>query len=290
MMGSGLHLMTLARMWSLNLLLLLTSTFVQLPLVLGQLHPEKPSQYQTLPTLREQAHIVDEWRQQRLDAIPELLRKHGVDAWLVSTMKRYCPSYYFLSYMHIHETPPSGLNALVPTHNQMSQREHAEDTIWWSIKSATEFAAHRRTVVLFHAGQPNQLSWIDNTGAVWPALRAVLAAFRPRTIAVNTNRDHAFAGGLHVGELAVLQEELGERWTSRFVDVPMLAIEYVSRRMPGQIEHYRRMQETAWALIEEAFSERVVVPGVTTTEVSKGCQLPCTFVSTVVCMYAHCLT
>lgn len=192
--------------------------------------------------------------------------------------------------MYIHEIPPSGLNALVPTHNQMSQREHAEDTIWWSIKSATEFAAHRRTVVLFHAGQPNQLSWIDNTGAVWPALRAVLAAFRPRTIAVNTNRDHAFAGGLHVGELAVLQEELGERWTSRFVDVPMLAIEYVSRRMPGQIEHYRRMQETAWALIEEAFSERVVVPGVTTTEVSKGCQLPCAFVSNVVCMYAHCLT
>lgn len=156
----------------------------------------------------------------------------------------------------------------------MSQREHAEDTIWWSIKSATEFAAHRRTVVLFHsntsalAGQPNPLSWIDNTGAVWPELRAIFEDYKPEKIAVNTDRNIAFAGGMHVGELDVLHEELGDAWTSRFVNVPMLAVEYVSRRVPGQIEYYRKMQETTWALIEEAFSERVVVPGITTTEVS----------------------
>lgn len=201
--------------------------------------------------------------------------------------ERYYPSYCFL---YAHEIPFVG-PPLTRPRNQMSQREHAEDTIWWSIKSATEFAAHRRTVVLFHtntsalAGQPNPLSWIDNTGAVWPALRGVLSSYNPQKIAVNTDRAHAFAGGMHVGELAVLREELGARWTSRFVDVPMLAIEYVSRRVPVQVEHYRRMQETAWALMEEAFSERVVVPGVTTTEVSKGRQLTCTYISTV-CMYA----
>ena len=51
--------------------------------VLGQLHPEGPSQYQVLPSLREQARILDRWRQERLDTIPNLLREHGVDAWLV---------------------------------------------------------------------------------------------------------------------------------------------------------------------------------------------------------------
>ena len=155
----------------------------------------------------------------------------------------------------------------------MSQREHAEDTIWWSIKSATEFAAHRRTVVLFHsntsslAGQPNPLSWIDNTGDVWPELRGILNDFNPQRIAVNVDRDMAFAGGMHVGEFEVLREELGEKWVSRFVNVPMLAITYVSNRVGGMLAHYKKMQETAWALMEEAFSERVVVPGVTTTEV-----------------------
>lgn len=94
-MSPGFHLAT----WTLNLLLLLTSTFARLPLVLGQLHPEKPSQYQTLPTLREQAHILDEWRQERLDAIPELLRKHGVDAWLVSITSDTI--LLIVSYMHM---------------------------------------------------------------------------------------------------------------------------------------------------------------------------------------------
>lgn len=156
----------------------------------------------------------------------------------------------------------------------MSQREYAEDTIWWSIKPATDFSAHRRTVVLLHtnssslAGAPNPLQWIDNTGDVWPELRSTLEAYDPKRIMVNIDRDIAFAGGLHVGELDVLEEQLGPKWTSRFVCEPMLAIEYVGKRVDGQIDHYRKMQDTAWAMIEEAFSERVVVPGNTTTDVS----------------------
>lgn len=155
----------------------------------------------------------------------------------------------------------------------MSQREHAEDPIWWSIKSATDFAAHRRTVVLFHtntsslAGAPNPMLWIDNTGDVWPELRALLAAFDPARIVVNIDRNIAFAGGLHVGEMEVLKEELGEEWTRRFVNVPMLAVEYVTARVPGQLEYYRKMQEMTWDMVAEAFSERVVTPGITTTDV-----------------------
>ncbi|KAL5508528.1 hypothetical protein ACEPAH_6147 [Sanghuangporus vaninii] len=213
-----------------------TSALILLKPTYGQLHPDEPARYQQLPSLREQAEIMNEWRQQRLDALPDLMKKYGVDAWL------------------------------------MSQREHAEDTIWWSIKSATEFAAHRRTVVLFHtnssslAGRPNPLLWIDNTGDVWPELRQVLESYAPERIMVNTDRDIAYAGGLHVGEMDILKEELGGRWTSRFVNIPMLAVEFVSKRVPGQMKYFAKMQETIWAMLEEAFSERVVVPGKTTTE------------------------
>lgn len=161
----------------------------------------------------------------------------------------------------------------------MSQREHAEDTVWWSIKAPTDFAAHRRTVVLFHtntsslAGAPNPLLWIDNTGAVWPELRANLSSFDPAKIVVNVDRAIAFAGGMHVGEMEVLKEELGEEWTRRFVNVPMLAVEFVSARVLGQLEYYRKMQETTWAMVAEAFSERVITPGKTTTDVSFSPQI-----------------
>lgn len=40
-------------------------------------------EYSTLPPLREQAALKDAWTKSRIDSIPALLSKHGVDAWLV---------------------------------------------------------------------------------------------------------------------------------------------------------------------------------------------------------------
>ncbi|TFK43663.1 hypothetical protein BDQ12DRAFT_596951 [Crucibulum laeve] len=205
-------------------------------LALAQLHPKEPAIYQRLPSLRERAHIQDQWRDERISTIPSLLKKYNIDAWL------------------------------------MSQREHAEDTIWWSTKHATDYDAHRRTVVLFHAnksslaGHVNPLMWVDNTGQVWPELRATLESYNPKRILLNTDRDIAFAAGLHAGELFVLQEELGHRWMSKTVNEPMLAVEYVATKMSGQLAYYKKLQETVWAMLEEGFSQRVIHPGVTTTK------------------------
>ncbi|KAG5342316.1 hypothetical protein J132_06170 [Termitomyces sp. J132] len=205
-------------------------------LAAGQLHPNKPAEYQRLPSLREAAYIQDAWKNERVARIPSLLKKYDIDAWL------------------------------------MAQREHAEDPIWWSIKNSTDFDVHRRTVVLFHTntsslnGQPNPMIWIDNTGSVWPELRNVLEHYDPKRIAINVDRDIAFGAGLHVGELAVLFEELGEKWMSRTVNEPMLSVEYVATRVDSQLPYYRKMQEIIWALIEEGFSHEIIVPGKTTTE------------------------
>ncbi|KAI9000828.1 hypothetical protein BD414DRAFT_14182 [Trametes punicea] len=202
----------------------------------AQLHPANPATYRRLPPLREQSAILDDWRDERVSRIPKLLNKYRVHAWLIS------------------------------------QREYAEDTIWWSVKGATEYAPHRRTVLLFHtntsslAGRPNPLRWVDNTGAVWPELQEVLEAYDPRRIALNTDKDVAFGGGLHVGEYEALAEALGEGWMERTVNEPMLGIEYVATRVPGQLRYYRDLQEMTRALVEEAFSERVITPGLTTTE------------------------
>ena len=47
----------------------------------------------------------------------------------------------------------------------------------------------------------------------------------------------------------------------------MLPIEVVAHMVPGRLQGYRRMMETAWAIIEEAFSEKVITPGVTRSSV-----------------------
>jgi len=187
-----------------------------------------------LPPLREQATLQDAWRDERLAQVPALLQKHNVSAWL------------------------------------MSQREHAEDTIFWSQKSAKQFAARRRTTKLFLAEPVHGTSchsWIDNTPAVWTKLLEVLEAGNVTSIAINIDPEVAFSSGLHAGEYANILQNLGVEWSKKLVNIPMLGIEFVATQPQSKIEWYKRLQSTAWAIITEGFSERVIVPGETTTEV-----------------------
>ncbi|XDG08112.1 hypothetical protein ABKA04_007727 [Annulohypoxylon sp. FPYF3050] len=195
--------------------------------------PGKTPQFQALPSLREQADLVDGWTEERKALIPGLLRKYGIDAWL------------------------------------MSQREYAEDTVFWALKEATQFSARRRTTHLFLAdplnGAPSSYSWIENTDAVWTDLQQILAAQQPRSIALNTHPEIAFAGGLHAGEFDAVVKGIGEEWKDKFVLEPMLGVEVIATMVKGRLPWYRKMMETAWAIIEEGFSEKIIVPGKSTS-------------------------
>lgn len=93
----------------------------------------------------------------------------------------------------------------------------------------------------------------------------MLDAHQPATIAVNAHPEIAFASGLHAGEHDAIVAALGPRWAQRLVVRPMLAVEYIGTQIAARLPWYRKLQETAWAMISEAFSEKVVTPGVTTT-------------------------
>lgn len=208
-------------------------------------------QYRRLPPLREQAAIQDAWTAERLSNVPQLLNKYGVDAWLVSCAFDMASGAEFL---------------------QMSEREYAEDTVFWSLKSATQFSARRRTVDLFLAKPTGDASfhynWIDNTPQVWSELLSVLETHNISTIAINADPDVSFSSGLHAGELDNIIQKLGPQWGKKLVVVPMLAVEFIGTMVSSRLTWYQTLMETAWAIISEAFSERVIEPGVTTTDVN----------------------
>lgn len=202
----------------------------------------KTPKYVTLPPLREQSTIQDTWTQQRLDNVPNILKKYDVDAWL------------------------------------MSQHEHTEDTIFWSLKAFTQFSARRRTVDLFLSSplpsdpkNKTHYSWIDNTPKVWDELSKALEEKDPKKLVVNVDADIAFSAGLHVGEMEEMEKRLEKKWTERFVREPMIGVEFVgwmgeAEVGKGKLGWYKGLMETAWACIGEGFSEKVITPGVTTTE------------------------
>jgi hypothetical protein len=211
----------------------------------------KLPEYRRLPLLQEQAAIQDAWRDERLANIPNILQKYGVDAWLV------CPVVYF--------------RLTCSNKYQMSQKEYAEDTAFWSLKRATQFSARRRTTQLFLANATGSAqfaySWIDNTPEVWSKLLDILESKNPATIAVNVDSEIAFSSGMHFGELGEILDRLGERWMEKLVSEPMIAVEYIGTMVQGRLPWYRILQETAWAIISEGFSEKVITPGKTSTEV-----------------------
>jgi Xaa-Pro aminopeptidase len=214
-----------------------------------------------LGTLREQAAVQQEWLRYRLDSVlPRLMRQYGIRMWIVP------------------------------------MREYNEDPVFWSLVSATTFAARRRTIYVFTDRGPalgvERLALggtsqgglyqavfardtIDSTTGrrpelvgrgQWDLLRHIVEARDPETVAVDISHTHAFSDGLSVGEWEELQSALPPVYLGRVMRAENLPLDYQAIRAPAMRPIYRRMIEVVWSIIDTAFSRAVIVPGKTTTD------------------------
>lgn len=207
-----------------------------------------------LPPLREQDAIRQEWLKQRLERVlPVLMRRHGVQMWLVIN------------------------------------REYNEDPVYRSLVSPSVMAARRRTILVFfdrggdkgverlalgggnNGGLYEMYRDPDNAGreimgdSQWQTLRKVIEQRQPSTIGINVSHTHAFSDGLSAGEGEQLESALGP-WNSKVVRAENLPLEYISVRLPDMEPHYVAMMKIVHALIARAFSNEVITPGKTTTK------------------------
>ena len=218
-------------------------------------------------TLREMAAKQQRWLELRMErTLPALMRRAGVDMWVVP------------------------------------MREYAEDPLFTAITSPTTFAARRRTIYVFFdkgpkdgieklalggTSQGNVYKAVRSMKAVpapaagsrsndrtaelwgdeqWSVLKQVIEERQPKKIAVNTSRTFAFADGLSSGEREGMFEALGPSWTSKIVNAEALAVDMIASRQPEEEAEFTNLNRVAWEIIEEAFSNKVITPGVTRTE------------------------
>jgi Xaa-Pro aminopeptidase len=220
-------------------------------------------------TLREQAAMQQDWLRKRLDTfLPALMRKHGVDLWVIP------------------------------------MREYTEDPVFAAIAAPETFAARRRTIYVFFdkcaaSGAPPSTSCVErialggtSQGGVfearrsakaaagdvgrgqqaelwgdeqWQILKTVIVERNPRVIGINRSTVFAFSDGLTSGELKGMSAALGESWTSKFKDAELLPLELIAARLPEEEAFYRRMQELVWQMTQEMFSSKHITPGQTRT-------------------------
>lgn len=199
--------------------------------------------------LREQAELRDRWLLNRLNSIvPSLMEREQIDMWVVIAS------------------------------------EYNEDPVIRTMLPATWMAARRTTILVFatnkesgsidrHAvarydiGQFFKSAWNpDEEPDQFKRLADIVAEYDPNRIGINTSEYFSHANGLTHIEHEMLEKALDPKYRPRLVSAERLAVGWLETRTAEEIAVYQIVNRIAHHIIEEGLSERVIVPGHTTTK------------------------
>ena len=197
--------------------------------------------------LRKRAEVINRWLTVRLEEVlPEIMRREKFDMWVV-----IC-------------------------------REYNEDPVFPTLVPATSFAALRLTMLVFYdrgekgierlavsrygIGNYYRGVWNPEEMDQWTCLAKVVAERDPKRIGINESDTFAFGDGLSASLKAKLIGALDKKYTKRIHNAERLAVGWLEKRHPLEMEVYDHVVAIAHGIIAEAFSSRVITPGVTTTQ------------------------
>jgi Xaa-Pro aminopeptidase len=163
-------------------------------------------------------------------------------------------------------------------------REYNEDPVLKTMLPATWLNARRRTIIVFYRnkkekiierlavaryniGKSIQSSWDkEKEPNQWKALVDIIASRNPDKIGINFSKHFALADGLVKTDFDELLANLPETYQDRLVSAEKLAIGWIETRSEMEMKLYKKLVKITHDIIEEAFSEKVIHPGITTTE------------------------
>ncbi len=200
-------------------------------------------------TVRDQARVVNEILAERLDhVLPGLMQRSGIDMWVIVS------------------------------------REYNEDPVLRTMLPAEWLNARRRTILVFHrnpaSGQVDKLAiarydvgngikaaWdTKQYPDQWDALAALISARNPARIGINTSVDYGHADGLDHTDYIEMMQKVPARFKDRVVSADKLAVGWLETRTEREMQIYPQLVNATHRIIDEGFSERVITPGITTTD------------------------
>jgi len=206
------------------------------------------SDAQVLP-LREQAKVIDEILADRINnLLPRLMEKNNIDMWVIMS------------------------------------REYNEDPVLKTMLPSTWLSARRRTILVFYnnpakkifeklaiarynVGDNIKASWdIQKFPDQWDALMNIITTKNPNKIAINTSKDFGHADGLDHTEYIEFVEKIPAAFKNKIVSAETLAVNWLETRTEREMNIYLQLVSITHNIIEEGFSEKVITPGITTTD------------------------
>jgi Xaa-Pro aminopeptidase len=195
-------------------------------------------------THREQDAVVRGRIAERFDILlPDLMRRADIDMWIIVS------------------------------------REYNDDPVFRSMAPLTTYSSRRRTILVFHdrggdqgverisVGRFNYDGLFEvhrtHNDSQYVGLRRLVDERQPRRIGLNISNSWNHADGLTHNEYTRLEEALGPH-AERFTSAEMLSVGWLEAKLPSETAFYRYVMRIAHQVIAEAFSNKVIVPGVTT--------------------------
>ena len=206
-------------------------------------------QYPVILTQREQAKVIDDLLEDRLRSLlPGLMRREGVDLWV------------------------------------MIARENNEDPVIKTMLPATWLAARRTTMlIVFDNGPDKEVEYLavarydvgkvfkrawdpDANPDQWAQLGKLIADRKPKKIGINKAEHYGHADGLTANDYENLMRVLPKTLHPSVASAEKLAVAWLETRSEKEMVLYQQICRIAHMIIAEGFSDKVIQPGVTTSE------------------------
>ena len=205
-------------------------------------------QAQQILSVKEQARVIDEILADRFNnLLPQLMDRADIDMWIVIS------------------------------------REYNEDPVLKTMLPATWLNARRRTIVLFYRDKEKnsieklavaRYNFGDNIVSAWDKdkepnqwkrLVQLIEERNPNKIGLNYSTDFNIADGLVKTDYEEFMQNLSSDFKSKVVSAEKLAIGWIETRTEREMVIYNQLVDITHDIIAEAFSEKVITPGITTT-------------------------
>ena len=203
---------------------------------------------QDILSLKERARVIEEIQKDRFDyLLPKLMEETGIDMWVIIT------------------------------------REYNEDPIIKTLLPPTWLNARRRTILAFYYDKDEKnlekvaiarYSFGKNIPSIWnkdeePDQMKALVKFieekNPSKIGLNYSDHFALADGIVKTDYDLLLDNMSNSLSKKVVSAEELAVRWIETRTEKEMIIYDQLVEITHGIINEAFSTKVITPGVTTT-------------------------
>jgi hypothetical protein len=203
---------------------------------------------QQILSVKEQAVVIDEILAERFNTIvPELMDRANLDMWILIS------------------------------------REYNEDPVLKTMLPATWLNARRRTIIVFYRNKDmNTLEKLavarynfgDNIISAWDKeeqpnqwerLVEIIEERNPNQIGLNYSTHFNIADGLDKTDYDEFMQVLPKPYKSKVVSAEKVAVGWIETRTEREMIIYNQLVDITHDIITEAFSEKVITPGITTT-------------------------